>query len=336
MQSERKPMSRSSFIDLVNTLLRKAGKSPPQPEPPTVVQDNTKTDVHENVEATVLGASAVLDARVASWTASTIETDQDNIFGPWGRAQTWTVPKIGTDQDHNEDSVGIQLDSSEVKLRAVISDGASSTWCSRQWAQILNERFSHSFDESPFNWHDSTTWNEGLKECKLLWEANVPKVHHKLSYLNELADEKQKVGAGACLIVLECDLATHTWRALAYGNSMLVHARSNEILLCGPLDQPDQFESYTPLVSSGASSIQNESHLWARAGDFADGDDFFLFTDELAKWTVTDSLVGRLQLLRKVDSQSSFEMLVAALREQRAVQDDDMSAIHLVLGGVDG
>ena len=246
---------------------------------------------------------------------------------------TWSVPKIGTDEDHNEDCVGAKFDSDAVKLRAVICDGASSTWYSGQWAQILVERFTCSFDETPFDWSDTTAWEEGLAECRQLWQAALPEVQHKLAYLNELAEEKRKTGAGACLVVLECDLTNNTWRAIAYGNSILVQVRSDEVLLCGPLNEAEAFDSYTPLISTVIDSSQPELFLWRHCGGFTAGDEFFLLTDELAKWLLGD-ITERIELLRKQTSQSAAEDFIAQIRGEGEVHDDDMSAIHVVIGGI--
>ncbi len=245
----------------------------------------------------------------------------------------WSLPKVGNPPERNEDAAGSRYDPETGRLRLAVADGASTSWYSGEWARLLVE-FALRLDTSePFAWTTQKEWEEGLTEVRRQWREALPPANHALGYLNELARTKTDRGAAACLMLVEIDLPNGAWRAVGYGNCLLVQTTQATVSHCGPYTRPEEYDGFTPLILSTAGFTGKDENFFRAEGRCQVGDEFYLMTDEAAKWFVSDPYVYGLSQLRRIKRVEEAALLVESLRLAGEVQDDDMTVLRAWIGG---
>ncbi len=209
-----------------------------------------------------------------------------------------------------------------------VADGASESAFSREWARLLVRRY-----------HNQRLSLGLLQRC---W---LRKVTHQLVpwYL----EEKIRRGAHATLVGLSIrdpepsEPRGGSWKATAVGDSCLFHVRDDELLTVAPLTRSDEFNNHPHLIStdSSASFGLDASRIKDVSGEWLPSDVFYLQTDALAEWTLSEHEAGQppWSLFRTLgqdgDSggvgQRSFETLVAILREHGGLHNDDTTMLRI-------
>lgn len=240
-------------------------------------------------------------------------------------AKVFWVAKAGNSPDEYEDAFDINVEAG----RFAIADGATESFCAREWAQLLVRGFVN---------------NSSGKMCIEEWLAPLQESWHKAidwSALPWYAEEKARSGAFAAFLGLELDVAvSHNasprWRAIAVGDCALFHVRDNELKTAFPLANAREFGSRPILLCS--NPIRNQA-VWREVriqeGDWYPGDLFFLSTDALAQWFLTQWEAGAepWSMLHALDdSQEKFEEFVTELRSKNLVRNDDMTLIIIRTG----
>jgi hypothetical protein len=154
------------------------------------------------------------------------------------------------------------------------------------------------------------------------------------------AEEKVRSGAFAALVGLVLVDSAESggpgqWRAIALGDSCLVHMRDETILARFPLQDAASFTNRPHLLSS--RSTYNESaakHLVTTGDGWCSGDTFYLMTDALAHWFLSEVEAGRQPwaLLRDLDTKDqpkSFADFVADLRRTKSMRNDDVTLLRV-------
>ncbi len=177
-----------------------------------------------------------------------------------------TVPKRGNRPEENEDTVAVSTDA----FRFAVSDGATEGWESGPWAAHLVA----AYIEQPPEPADFADWLDAARD----WTPPAPDGPQPW-----YVAEKQEQGSFATLIGLE--LRTRSaggwaWRAVAVGDSCLVHVRGGTVALTFPLESAGAFGSRPPLVPSAPASPCPEPE-WC-AGRAEAGDLLLLATDAAA------------------------------------------------------
>ena len=162
-------------------------------------------------------------------------------------------------------------------------------------------------------------------------------------------EEKIRRGAHAALVGLSIrDGAPSgpcggSWRVVSVGDSCLFHVRDDTLLTVAPTLTSEEFDNHPHLISSNPSTSSglDKSQLTYVSGEWLPSDVFYLLTDALAQWTLAKHEAGRppWSLFRKLGrrgdkrssraGQRSFETLVAKLRKNDGLHNDDTTLLRV-------
>jgi hypothetical protein len=125
------------------------------------------------------------------------------------------------------------------------------------------------------------------------------------------------------------------WEMLAIGDSCIFHVRGERLLQSYPLTHSQEFNNRPVLLSSLAHQNANIplSDI-AGQGKYQPDDRFYLMTDALACWFLTEYEAGRTpwQILRDLgtsDSAETFPDLVLQLRTSKVLKNDDVTLVRV-------
>jgi len=230
-----------------------------------------------------------------------------------------TVPKDIERRLLNEDAWAVD----DLVTRVAVSDGASESFDSRAWANLLVNAYIADPAFSP-------EWLEGVLKSYM---ATVD--YEALSWSKQAAFDR---GSFATLVALEVAPNSDV-EVLALGDSVAFHLRGQELVASFPYTAPEEFEARPQLLSTIRTSnafitepgffIRNTSRTWR----VQSGDVLILATDAVSQWALREQLPGQeaLQYLCSVDSVESFEAKVLELRGQNRIRVDDSTLIRLVV-----
>lgn len=222
--------------------------------------------------------------------------------------------------------------------RYAIADGATESAFSDRWAQSLVKQF---VADPPFGLPPSEDalqiWLLPLQEE---WHAGI-----NWAALPWYAEEKAKKGGFAALVGVEFGGSETIWQrvfsrsmptdeliwhAFAIGDSCLFQARDNQLLCTFPLDKAEQFNSRPILVAT--NMINNSSALKdirGAEGTCRAGDCFFLATDALAKWILSQHEAGKAPwpTLLGLRTENDFAEFVNVQRQNQSLKNDDTTLV---------
>ena len=248
----------------------------------------------------------------------------------WVSTQGFHAPKQGNVESEYEDAyfpedVCLQ-DLSE--FRCAVADGASESAFSREWARLLVRGY---YRRRMTLGRLQRCWSRMVTRRPVPW------------YL----EEKIRRGAHATLVGLSIRdgepsaRSGGSWRIVAVGDSCLFHVRDDELLTVAPMSRSDEFNNHPHLISTDPATTfgLDESQITVVSGEWQPRDVFYLLTDALAEWTLAKHEAGRppWSLFRSLgedgDSsgagQRSFEALVANLRENGGLHNDDTTLLRV-------
>jgi hypothetical protein len=266
----------------------------------------------------------------------------------------YQIPRNGTDPQNSEDAVahaaiptrlaledpvGISRQQAftqethftleeGVTLRCALADGAGSTFDPGSWAK----RLVHTFvtcpprDSGLHMWTSilGKEWCEELEPGKLPWYAQ---------------EKFRRRGSASTLVGLE--IGHHPngqhigfeWKALALGDSVLLHVRNGCLEKTLPLTNSAEFECSPALLSIDPEyNRRSLRQLHTEKGTCQDGDVFLLASDALGEWLLRSaenspdwtSLIGNLE--------ENFESRVSSLQNNGKVDRDDASLAVIDIG----
>jgi hypothetical protein len=228
-------------------------------------------------------------------------------------------PKTGHRADENEDAVGAHSTAG----RFVVADGASEGWASGAWAKHLVGCYARTPPEP-------ATFADWLADARRTW-TEPPAAADQPWY----AQAKQAEGAFATLVGVEVRPAKSgsglRWKAVAVGDSCLLHVRHGAAVESFPLTRPEQFDTTPPLIPS-SDKRQAPSPDWL-AGTAAPGDTLLLATDAVAAALLATpdaaAAVVRRVIPHLVDATSGRRAVVDFLTTLRLPRDDDATLLVL-------
>jgi hypothetical protein len=189
--------------------------------------------------------------------------------------ETWQFlrPKLGHTAAECEDAIAIDAEA----CRFAVSDGATEAFDARSWADRLAR-----------NWvqNESTLTLEEFREWVAIQGRELRDSWNGLS-LSWYSEEKARNGSFAAFVGVEIDLENESpsWRAIALGDTCLVHCRDGALLKSFPLSHSESFGSSPVLVASDPSlqeiAMQN---VVVESGCCEDGDVLLLLSDGIASW----------------------------------------------------
>jgi hypothetical protein len=243
-----------------------------------------------------------------------------------------SIPKSGNRPDENEDAYAPVLSNGEVRssdfFQCALSDGATRSSFAGLFARSMVETCSNSIKADSFDLilKDSRSkWNKSIQALDLPWHAQ----------------EKVKEGAFATLLWLQFYpkgtnhiLWSNYWRAVAIGDSCLFQFRKDKPIRFLPVKHSTEFNNHPHLISSHAKS-KLYAEEWESTGSWEEGDDFFLVSDALAKWTYrlleankSPSPIFKDRLTRRAKD-NHFQEWIEIMRKSHDIKDDDTTLIWI-------
>ena len=182
-------------------------------------------------------------------------------------------PKLDHEASECEDAIAVNMQSS----RFAVADGATEAFDARTWADRLATRWVQN--ESALTAEEFREWvsHEG-RELQDSWNGL------SLSWYSE---EKARTGSFAAFVGVELDLKTDapSWKAIALGDSCLLHCRNESLVKSFPLFRSDSFNTAPVLVASHPSMHENSmKSLVIESGSCESGDTLLLLSDGVASW----------------------------------------------------
>lgn len=226
-----------------------------------------------------------------------------------------SVSKDPKRQDLNEDAFA------EGDTCFALSDGASESYDSKSWAQLLTEAYIQ-------NQSVDVPWvTERVRNY-----ANASDFE-SLSWSRQAAYER---GSFATLLGLKGGANVSDVDVLAIGDSLAVHVRDGLMLTSFPFQQAGQFDARPQLLSTLA--IAND---FVRESDFfpsnsitwsvQPGDQILLVTDAVGHWLLSQDKA--LAELNSISDQNEFELLVVEHRLDKTMHLDDSTFLRILVTG---
>jgi hypothetical protein len=183
------------------------------------------------------------------------------------------LPKLDHDASECEDAIAFDIQTA----RFAVTDGATEAFHAQQWARNLAEHWVRN--EATLTLEEFRKWvaTEG-RELHDSWNGLT------LSWYSE---EKARTGSFAAFVGVELDLqtATPSWKAIALGDTCLVHCRDRELLKSLPLSRSESFNSNPILVASNAALHETTMQsVVVDSGSCESGDVLLLMSDGAASW----------------------------------------------------
>jgi len=234
------------------------------------------------------------------------------------------TPKRGHDVADCEDHF------STSGLRFAVADGASDSGYSQVWARMLADSFCGLQTAAASTPAELDAWLAGCRDEWRRWAGEGAG-----GALPWCARETLRNGAFATFVGIafphEPDEAS--WHAVACGDACVFLVRNDALASAFPLDQPDAFDDPPPLVATAARLTSYA--LQTATGTAEVGDSFYLVTDALARWFLTSIDRGEKPWARlsEVRTAADLDALVSSAREARALRNDDVTLMTVVIVG---
>ncbi|PTU66935.1 hypothetical protein DB032_19380 [Chromobacterium sp. Panama] len=231
-----------------------------------------------------------------------------------------SVPKELEQPELNEDALAID----EAAGRFAVSDGASTAYDSRIWANMLTARFL----QSPVVNHEWVT--------ALIREYRASYDFDQLSWIQQSGIEQ---GAFATLLAAEFQPERVELELLCVGDSLAVLVENGTALKTFPYSHAEQFDVDPTLLStrSDANEFITASQFYSQHSttwSLHNNSVVLLMTDALGKWLLEASVKDHstLQQLLTIGSEEEFKQLVMTLRETKQIKVDDTTLVRLAFG----
>lgn len=204
-----------------------------------------------------------------------------------------------------------------------VADGASESYDSRAWAQLLVRAYVQ---------------DQGISAQ---WVADRVQAYlATVDYLSLSWSQQAGFDRGSFGTLLGLGLAANGRDAevLAIGDSLAVHVRQNVLVASFPFTEAEQFDARPQLLStlSAANDFVSDSEFFKADSSctwvLEPGDLVFLVTDAVGHWLLSEAKGGNaVQVLSDIDSLEDFESLVVAMRQERRMRLDDSTLIRVVV-----
>ena len=183
------------------------------------------------------------------------------------------LPKLDHEASECEDAIAIDTQT----CRFAVADGATEAFDARNWAERLAQHWVQR--KSTLTLEEFREWvaAEG-RELHDSWNGLT------LSWYSE---EKARKGSFAALVGVELDLKNESasWKAIALGDTCLLHCRKGTLVKSLPLKCSESFNSAPVLVASDSSLHETSMQsVVTHSGICQAGDVLLLLSDAAASW----------------------------------------------------
>lgn len=229
------------------------------------------------------------------------------------------VPKESAFPNDTEDMLEIANDNS----RIVISDGASESFDSKTWAQIITSRFIKQAELSQ-GWLD-----DAIAEYAARYNLA------SLSWSKQAAFAR---GSFATLLAVDHSSGTDTIKLTCVGDSLAIFLDGEQLLESFPYAQAEDFQQRPELVCTNPLSNAFVSleefptkyqKLWSLQGKI--NPIILCMTDALGEWALRHSQESdpRWQQLAQIRDVTELEELVIQEREAKSLRVDDTTLVSI-------
>ena len=222
-------------------------------------------------------------------------------------------------------------------FRIAVSDGATETSFSREWASMLVDYYTGGADSRPRLMrdiaHPRQTWTDCVTKRPLPWYA----------------EQKRQMGAFATLLGLRITVGRRAtsqtshhrtghvwWRGTAIGDTCLFVIRNDQLRRAWPVADSTRFGCRPSLLRSTQHlDGSSEPIVFETSGSLMLGDLCFLLTDAVAHWFLLDFENGGKPwncLGEALGSDDGFAGLMATLRDTGEMRNDDATAVGITVG----
>jgi hypothetical protein len=228
-----------------------------------------------------------------------------------------SIPKDG---EIVSEDYGLAQETESV-FRAAVADGATNSFLSGYWAELLCQHYCQSGKDSVRSLSDlnalRATWRQYAISQPLPW------------YMQE----KLKAGAAAAFVGITLYPSDERWEAVAIGDCCLFQLRDKQLLTTFPVERSEDFGAI-PILLHTDPAHRGEIYTRATEGTFQAGDTFYLMSDALAAWFLRECEHGRepwnwLTDLKGNDGIPEFTRRICSLRESGRLKNDDTTLVHL-------
>jgi hypothetical protein len=250
------------------------------------------------------------------------------------------LPKAGNTVAEYEDA----FEFSVAARCFAVADGATDSAFAGRWARSLVRAFANSPPPRPWGAHAvlepwleplQGAWRDSIAWDRLPWYGLEKAREGAFSSLIGLAF----VDGGSLCKPVAADRPPTTelrWHAVAVGDSCLFHVRDDTLLAAFPLNCAAQFGNRPLLLSSNpANNRRVWEEVWLAEGDCQSEDTFFLATDALAQWFLSQHEAGVKPwvTLGDLKAEADFALFIAQLRQQQVIRNDDTTLLSVRLVG---
>ncbi len=245
-------------------------------------------------------------------------------------AQAFYAPKAGNKDSEYEDAFCPQrplISRKASSFSFAVADGATETSFSGMWAKQL----VRAFCKGEFDVDEISRNVDTLREH---WLRNVSR-----KPMPWYAQEKIRSGAFAALVGLGLIDSPEseedgTWKAHAIGDSCVFQIRDSRLIAKFPIQSSNQFTNSPLLLSSIATEVSSPlQSLSTMCDSWKKGDTFYLMTDAIACWFLTETENGRVPAreLQNLSSGKSghFQPWLNGLRDSKVVRNDDVTILRV-------
>jgi hypothetical protein len=255
--------------------------------------------------------------------------------------QAYWVPKLGNSTDEYEDAFAY----STTNGAFAIADGATESSFADRWARDLVDSYVTKAPDvngpkTPFtDWLSplQQRWRSGIDWEKLPWFAEEKAKNGAYSTLLGLSVFDPEQNRKASLFERAASFfrkhespQVWKWKAVAIGDSCFFQIRDHQLVSNFPLSKAHEFNSRPHLLCSIPG---NNNGVWNEVrflqGDCKPDDLFIFATDAIAKWFFEQSEAGGKpwEILMGIRSQMEFQDIVARLRNEKALRNDDSTVV---------
>ncbi|HET9896680.1 MAG TPA: hypothetical protein VFQ44_17255 [Streptosporangiaceae bacterium] len=261
--------------------------------------------------------------------------------------KSFWVPKRGNSPDEYEDAFWIGPDGDSDGelagrvLRVSLADGASESLLAGRWAKRLVACFGTTQSAASAQGGFLRAYETAASQ----WDAELARYKAErdsrgvpIQWYEEPGLVK---GAYATILAVEfredAEGGTPAWSASCLGDSCLFQVRDESLYASFPLSDAADFSIQPPLLASRqADSEVLLRHVVLTASDWERGDSFYLATDALAAWFLSEvERDGRpWETLRDLDTSDApleFPDWIDQLRDQGGLRNDDTTLVRIDL-----
>lgn len=230
-----------------------------------------------------------------------------------------TVPKELSCPEANEDKFAFSEDGG----RLALCDGASESYDSKLWADLLARRFISDPKVRP-EWVASA-----------LAEYSGAHDFASMSWSKQAAYER---GSFATLIGVEYFIEHHAVEVLAVGDSIALLADGDKLVQGWPFNDPEMFKERPTLLATvaGHNDFIGVSGFWTSHGrtfhlEGLNAPKLLCMTDALGEWALREALsggAGFVELL-SMESEEHLSELVIRERAKKRMRVDDSTLLVL-------